>query len=110
MHPASLITQHALTSSPHSRAQPSAHLALLAIFCQTGKSGQVKNKVLALEDKRHMQTEASYGSSQKWEKRLLPIQTSKMCPPKEAKRETNQATKPCYIHLKLLTGETQCRN
>ncbi|MBD2211046.1 hypothetical protein H6G27_14290 [Nostoc linckia FACHB-104] len=85
----------------------------------------MNNKALALEDKGHRRTEALFGSSEKLARRLLPIQISKKCPPQEAKRKNHQATEPCYIHtpfatsrrtrlrqwlLKLLTGETQCRN
>ncbi|MDZ7956742.1 MAG: hypothetical protein RMY34_02340 [Aulosira sp. DedQUE10] len=51
-----------------------------------------------------MKTEASCESSQNLERRLLPIQTSKKCPPKEAKRENHQATEPCYIHTPFATS------
>jgi hypothetical protein len=110
MHRASLRTQLVKTYSPSFRAQPSPHLALLARFCQTGKSGQVNKQGAGFEDKGHIKTEAYSGASKQSQRRLTPIPTAKKCPPKQAKRENSQATEPCYIHLKLLTGETQCRN
>ncbi len=104
MHRASLRKQLVKTCSPDSRAQPSPHLALFALFCQTSKSGQVNNKALALDDKGYRRTEALFGSSEKLARRLLPIQISKKCPPQEAKRKNHQATEPCYIHTPFATS------
>ncbi len=108
MHRASLRTQLVKTCLPYYRVQSTPHLALLALFCQTGKSGQVNNKALTLRNSiGYIQTEASCRSSEKLERRLTPIQTSKKCPPKEAKREDNQATEPCYIHTPFATSRRQ---
>lgn len=86
-------------------AQKCSLLALQARFCQSGKSGQVKNKALALRNgNEHMNTEASCTSSKKSEQRQTSFRTSVQCPPKKAKCKNHRAAQPFYIHTPFATS------
>jgi hypothetical protein len=116
MHQASLRKKRANTCFPQ------------AVFCQCGKLGQVKNTLICAEERqgtlplvgvrqsevRHNFSLPSFfvyhvkqqsGVSTKAEtQRLLK------CPPLKRSGNIITTTEPCFIHPKLLTGETQCRN